>query len=142
MKNLKNACAVAMITLISACSSVDYANNQPSLSDFHNKDSVSYQNTQYFKSDLKEGGTLKVFSDYNFEVESAPCTVLGIDYGTAQQNGEWEFDVNNNTYVCKLSGGRDKGRRLFLVGTELECTTGLSWLNGSLLNRKSSCPTR
>jgi hypothetical protein len=94
----------------------------------------SYQDVQYYASDFDSNGLLRKFEDYDFNQESAPCTVLenplaiqphptlDFDEGLVKVYKEGKVGI----FICRPvteQGDRYRQLRLFLAASAYDCKT-------------------
>lgn len=84
-----------------------------------------YRETLYTLSDFQPDGKLKSFTDYDFTVETAPCTVLGGSYSVKTLQREESYSVRGSdgiahTFICRNVGAPGEFR-LMLGGSTVDC---------------------
>lgn len=115
-----------LIFILAIFSSFTYAN--PVLSDAEKISAVKYlvsDGTLVAEFDYVNPEKLKTFEDYDFTVESAPCTVLG-DYYSADDDNNTIYTVKVESkdfkFMCRtVVGMKDNERRLYMVGSVYDC---------------------
>lgn len=92
---------------------------------FRNVKYMIHEGTLLSDFDYVDQKTLKTFEDYDFTVESSPCTVLGDYYSST--------DDNNTIYTVKIGdkdfkfmcrsvvGMQENERRLYMLGSVYDC---------------------
>ena len=124
-----------IISSIWGCSSFESPQEvEPTLSSVQSsKDSVQlYKRTAYLESDFKQDGTLRKFNEYDYSVESSPCTVLpGAKVRPKNQDVFYTLKTEKNgqnvefLFECRarLSSRPAAEHRLFLIGSYADCKT-------------------
>ncbi len=146
-KSIIVAILIASSTFLSGCSSFisNYAKLYPEQKPTFESISQSngkqiYKNTVFYKEDFKSDGTLKNINDYNYALESSPCTVLENKYVEQGLYDRQYYIVKKDNkdfkFVCQFNNSkytRDE-RRLYLVGSFEECKSRTFDYNVSILN--------
>lgn len=75
--------------------------------------------------DYVDKTTLRKFEDYDFTVESAPCSVLG-DYYTPEDDNNTVYTIKVGekgfTFMCRaVNTMKDDHRRLYMLGSVYDC---------------------
>lgn len=146
---IKKTCSIFLviaITVLAGCSTFVenykalYPENIPTYSSIEKSNGKQiFKNTVFYKEDFKQDGSLKTINDYNYAYESSPCTVLGDKYLEKgiedRQYYNVEKDGKSFKFVCQFNNSkytRDE-RRLYLVGTFIECKARTFDFNVSIL---------
>lgn len=126
MKSWRNNMKQTLIFLIAIFSGFSYAN--PVMTDAEKLGGVKYlvnDGTLIAEFDYVSPEQLKVFEDYDFTVESAPCTVLG-DYYSADDDNNTVYTVKVESkdfrFMCRsVVGMKETERRLYMIGSVYDC---------------------
>lgn len=128
-----------LVVVLSGCAT---PSGEPSLQDVmeSSRGFVVYNKTGYFESDFRDGGILRTIKEYDYAVESSPCTVLGEVYVALQYNDGF-YRVSDKEgraliFQCRRMSFDHKVNRLFLVGSAADCSTrtrnyGSTFFSGS-----------
>ena len=109
------ALMIAAAVMLGGCAGGYYSDVPPTVDSVDAAGGVQiYKGTAYLSSDFKADGSLRAFGDYDFMVESAPCTVLPI----YRWWDEW-FVVDVELYQCRANIA--DGKRLLLAGSAPDC---------------------
>lgn len=86
-----------------------------------------HEGTLLAEFDYSNPETLKTFEEYDFTVESAPCTVLGSYYDSQDDNNTiYTIKVGDKDFkfMCRsVSGMKPTERRLYMLGSVHDCIT-------------------
>lgn len=116
---MRQVLVALVLVLLVGCSSFGgggyYSDVAPTVESVSEAGGVQvYGGTAYLASDFKPSGELRAFGDYDFMVESAPCTVLPV----YRPGDEW-FKVGGGLYQCRAN--ISDGKRLLLAGSPPDC---------------------
>lgn len=87
-----------------------------------------FKKTLFTQYDYKPDESIKAFEEYDFTVESAPCTAIGESYSVDDDdNTIYTIEVSNKSFqfmcrkVAKMDG--KEMRRLYLIGSAYDCVS-------------------
>jgi len=115
-----------LIFILAIFSGFSHAN--PVMTDAEKLSSVKYlvsDGTLVAEFDYVNSEQLKAFEDYDFTVESAPCTVLGDYYSSTDDNNTVytvKVESKDFRFMCRaVVGMKENERRLYMVGSVYDC---------------------
>ncbi len=114
---------ILILALFSAYSLADSNTNE--FEKFKSVKFMIYEGTLLTELDYKSADTLRSFEDYDFTVESSPCTVLG-DYYDAKDDNNTIYTVKvgekDFRFMCRsVNGMKEDNRRLYMLGSVHDC---------------------
>jgi len=106
----------------------NFAVASPFANDAEKLSTVKYmihEGTIIAEFDYANVDTLRNFEDYDFTIESAPCSVLG-DYYTASDDNNTVYTIKvgdkDFRFMCRAVSGMDnEKRRLYMLGSVYDC---------------------
>lgn len=123
MRKVFTLSAIAMSVFLSGCGSIQ-SEREPTLNSIKLSpfDKKVYLRTMYVQADFKTTGEKRVFNDYDFTKENAPCTVFK-EYSPRTNIYTVQQDEDSLHFECRPYFGYDKPdiRRLYLLGSTKDC---------------------
>lgn len=121
--------ALALAVLASGCSTVDnhlskHVEKEPTLGSlkWSSNDSKIYLRTMYVQADFNENGDKRLFADYDYTMESSPCTTIS-KYSPRTNIYSFQHKGESLSFECRPYFNYDKPdeRRLYLLGSTRDC---------------------
>jgi len=123
------ALMIAAVVMLGGCAGGYYSDVPPTVDSVEAAGGVQiYKGTAYLPSDFKPSGELRAFGDYDFMVESAPCTAAGNGLNPGANDSAAFIlrhpDIGGGSdfvYSCRSSLPHKRGNRLLMVGSAYDC---------------------
>lgn len=121
--------ALAIALLATGCSSIDnhlaqHVEKEPTLGSlkWSSNDYKIYLRTMYVQADFNENGDKRLFADYDYTMESSPCTTIS-KYSPRTNIYSFQHKGEALTFECRPYFGYDQpdSRRLYLLGSPRDC---------------------
>lgn len=126
---IKIISALAIAALSAGCSSIDnhlarHVEKEPTLGSlkWSTNDSKIYLRTMYVQADFNENGDKRLFADYDYTMESSPCTTIS-KYSPRTNIYSFQHKGESLSFECRpyFSYDRPDERRLYLLGSTRDC---------------------
>lgn len=121
--------ALAIALLATGCTSIDnhlaqHVEKEPTLGSlkWSSNDYKIYLRTMYVQADFNENGDKRLFADYDYTMESSPCTTIS-KYSPRTNIYSFQNKGEALTFECRPYFGYDQpdSRRLYLLGSTRDC---------------------
>lgn len=128
-QTIKIFSALAIALLGAGCSSIDnhlaqHVEKEPTLGSlkWSTNDYKIYLRTMYVQADFNENGDKRLFADYDYTMESSPCTTIS-KYSPRTNIYSFQNKGETLTFECRAYFNYDQpdARRLYLLGSQKDC---------------------